>query len=251
MGCCFLLQGISLTQGLNLCLLYILRWQADSLPLLPPGKPLTHYLSAPVVNISVVADPLPTSFLLIPLPSSVPVGLLTIGWQLSRIHWIHSMVVTRQRYQQGLLTFQTIVNDALAGETLQVILLVNFAALLDCSAVSNLLTSIFILRSFLMSLQISPAASILWLRWLFAFESIFWMDLICVVSALCCLQRKEEIIWCHFSAKVSPKSKENRVFFLPTLSSTLHLPLPAKGLFPRVYPERGTCASLWAPVNFI
>ena len=71
------------------------------------------------------------------------------------------MVVTRQRYQQGLLTFQTIVNDALAGETLQVILLVNFAALLDCSAVSNLLTSIFILRSFLMSLQISPAASIL------------------------------------------------------------------------------------------
>ena len=78
-GCCFLLQGISLTQGLNLCLLYILRWQADSLPLLPPGKPLTHYLSAPVVNISVLADPLPTSFLLIPLPSSVPVGLLTVG----------------------------------------------------------------------------------------------------------------------------------------------------------------------------
>ena len=71
------------------------------------------------------------------------------------------MVVTRQRYQQGLLTLQTIVNDALAGETLQVTLVVNFAALLDCSTVSNLLTSIFILRSFLMSLQISPAASIL------------------------------------------------------------------------------------------
>lgn len=71
------------------------------------------------------------------------------------------MVVTRQMYQQGLLTLQTIVIDALAGETLQVTLVVNFGALLDCSAVSNLLTSIFILRSFLMSLQITPAASIL------------------------------------------------------------------------------------------
>ena len=71
------------------------------------------------------------------------------------------MVMTHQRYQQGLLTLQTIVIDASAGETLQVTLVVNFAGLLDCSAVSNLLTSIFILRSFLMSLQISPAARIL------------------------------------------------------------------------------------------
>ena len=71
------------------------------------------------------------------------------------------MVVTRQMYQQGLLTLQTIVIDALARETLQVTLVVNFGALLDCRAVSNLLTSIFILRSFLMSLQIAPAASIL------------------------------------------------------------------------------------------
>ena len=36
------------------------------------------------------------------------------------------MVVTRQMYQQGLLTLQTIVIDALAGETLQVTLVVNF-----------------------------------------------------------------------------------------------------------------------------
>ena len=34
-GCHLLLQGIFLTQGLNLCLLH---WQADSLPE-PPGKP--------------------------------------------------------------------------------------------------------------------------------------------------------------------------------------------------------------------
>ena len=35
----FLLQGISLTQGSNSCLLHILHWQVDSLPLAPPGKP--------------------------------------------------------------------------------------------------------------------------------------------------------------------------------------------------------------------
>ena len=35
-GCHFLLQGIFPTQGLNLRLLH---WQADSLPLAPPGKP--------------------------------------------------------------------------------------------------------------------------------------------------------------------------------------------------------------------
>ena len=36
----FLLQGIFLTQGSNLCLLYLLHWQADSLPLAPSGKPV-------------------------------------------------------------------------------------------------------------------------------------------------------------------------------------------------------------------
>ena len=35
-GCHFLLQGISSTQGLNLHLLCPLHWQAGSLPLLPP-----------------------------------------------------------------------------------------------------------------------------------------------------------------------------------------------------------------------
>ena len=32
-GCHFLLQGIFLSQGLNPCLLHLLHWQADSLPL--------------------------------------------------------------------------------------------------------------------------------------------------------------------------------------------------------------------------
>ena len=38
-GCLALLQGIFPTLELNLCLLYLLHWQAGSLPLVPPGKP--------------------------------------------------------------------------------------------------------------------------------------------------------------------------------------------------------------------
>ena len=41
-GCHALLQGILLTQGLNPCVLGLLHWQVGSLPLLPPGKPLTQ-----------------------------------------------------------------------------------------------------------------------------------------------------------------------------------------------------------------
>ena len=42
-GCHFLLQGIFLTQGWNLHLLCLLHWQAGSLPLAPPGKPVTKF----------------------------------------------------------------------------------------------------------------------------------------------------------------------------------------------------------------
>ena len=38
-SCHFRLQGIFLTQGLNLCLLCLLHWQLSSLPLAPPGRP--------------------------------------------------------------------------------------------------------------------------------------------------------------------------------------------------------------------
>ena len=38
-GCHALLQGIFPTQGLNLCLLHLLHWQAGSLPLAPSGNP--------------------------------------------------------------------------------------------------------------------------------------------------------------------------------------------------------------------
>ena len=39
-GCHAHLQGIFLTQGLNLGLLHLLHWQLGSLPLAPPGKPI-------------------------------------------------------------------------------------------------------------------------------------------------------------------------------------------------------------------
>ena len=39
-GCHFLLQGIFWTQGLNLHFLYLLHWQAESLPLSHLGSPV-------------------------------------------------------------------------------------------------------------------------------------------------------------------------------------------------------------------
>ena len=42
MGCHFLLQGIFLTQGLNL---HFLHWQADSLSLSHQGSPIWKYLT--------------------------------------------------------------------------------------------------------------------------------------------------------------------------------------------------------------
>ena len=42
MGCYFLLQGIFPTQGLNSCLLCLLHWQVDSLPLNNLGSPLRY-----------------------------------------------------------------------------------------------------------------------------------------------------------------------------------------------------------------
>ena len=38
--CHALLQGIFQTQGFNPCLLHLLQWQAGSLLLVPPGKPV-------------------------------------------------------------------------------------------------------------------------------------------------------------------------------------------------------------------
>ena len=49
-GCHVLLQGTFPTQGLNPCFLCLLRWQAGSLPLAPPGKPMyTPHLPYPSI----------------------------------------------------------------------------------------------------------------------------------------------------------------------------------------------------------
>ena len=52
-GCHFLLQWIFSTQGSNLCLLHLLHWQADSLPLAPPRKP-TYIYTNYIFGISVL-----------------------------------------------------------------------------------------------------------------------------------------------------------------------------------------------------
>ena len=49
-GCHFLLQGLFPTQGWNQCLLLLLNWQADCLPLAPPRKP--HFVIWFLLNIS-------------------------------------------------------------------------------------------------------------------------------------------------------------------------------------------------------
>ena len=49
-GCLALLQGIFPTQGSNPCLLHLLHWQADSLPLVPPGKHYMHTYIPPFLN---------------------------------------------------------------------------------------------------------------------------------------------------------------------------------------------------------
>ena len=51
-SCHFLLQGILLTQGLNLCLLRFLHWQADSLPLHYLGYSATNKHSPPNILLS-------------------------------------------------------------------------------------------------------------------------------------------------------------------------------------------------------
>ena len=58
-GCHFLLQGIFLTQGLNPPLLCLLHWQADALPLAPPGK--CHYLEYIYIYIYIYIFNIPYS----------------------------------------------------------------------------------------------------------------------------------------------------------------------------------------------
>ena len=58
MGCHFLLQGIFPSQRLNPSLLCLLRWQAASLPLVPPGKPSNPYGDNQKTSLDVANFPL-------------------------------------------------------------------------------------------------------------------------------------------------------------------------------------------------
>ena len=64
-GCHFLLQGIFPTQGSNLRLLCLLRWQADSSPLAPPGKPIHLLFKCAIISGNppcLITLPLGTAF---------------------------------------------------------------------------------------------------------------------------------------------------------------------------------------------
>ena len=69
-GCCALLQRIFPTQGLNLCLLHLLHWQAGSLPLAPPGKPCSAAAKS-LQSCSTLWDPIDGS-----PPGSLVPGIL-------------------------------------------------------------------------------------------------------------------------------------------------------------------------------
>ena len=56
-GCRALLQGIFLTQGLNPHLFYLLHWQAGSLPLVPPGKPVKENRCPPNLGPHEACEP--------------------------------------------------------------------------------------------------------------------------------------------------------------------------------------------------
>ena len=55
MSCHALLQGIFPTQGLNRRLLRLLRWQADCLPRVPPGKPGQCWYTGKITTSVLVA----------------------------------------------------------------------------------------------------------------------------------------------------------------------------------------------------
>ena len=78
-GCHAVLQGIFLTQGLNLSLLRLLHWQVDSLPLVLLGKPQNRVAAAKSLQLCpTLCDPIDIS-----PPGSPAPGILqarTLEW---------------------------------------------------------------------------------------------------------------------------------------------------------------------------
>ena len=78
-GCHALLQGIFLTQGSNPYLLPLLHWQAGSLPLAPPGKPLLGSTVLWIVLLLMEQVWLPLDFLVSPQPLHWAVDLAVVS----------------------------------------------------------------------------------------------------------------------------------------------------------------------------
>ena len=71
----FLLQGIFQSQGSNSSLLSLLHWQADSLPLVPPGKPqlsLSVQFSSVAQSCPTLCDPINCSTPGLPVHHQLP-----------------------------------------------------------------------------------------------------------------------------------------------------------------------------------
>ena len=64
-------REIFLTQGSNLCLLYVLHWQVGSLPLAPPGEPIQKW-RGPFLSLDAVKSLQSCPTLCDPMDSSLP-----------------------------------------------------------------------------------------------------------------------------------------------------------------------------------
>ena len=91
--CHFLLQGIFPTQGLNLCLLCLLHWQADSLPLPNLGSPAAAAAKS-LQSCPTLCDPIDSS----PPGSPVP-GIL----QARTLEWVVISFSNAQKWKVKLL----------------------------------------------------------------------------------------------------------------------------------------------------
>ena len=82
-GCLALLQGIFLTQGLNLHLLSLLHWQVGSSPLAPPGKHCDPHTAAAAAkslqSCPTLCDPIDGSLPVSPVPGILQAGVLEWG----------------------------------------------------------------------------------------------------------------------------------------------------------------------------
>ena len=98
-GCCVLLQGIFLTQGLNPCLLCLLHWQVGFLPLVTPGKPCSLYTCVIIWSVFVAPWRQRQWLVLFIFISSVPGLVLSHGRHSTNVmsEWVNALVLVIKR----------------------------------------------------------------------------------------------------------------------------------------------------------